>query len=163
MWATEHPAAYRYAWGIALAAALALAWLSLGIGIIGKDGDFANVMYLGVIAVGITGAVLARFRAAAMAHVLFATAIAQALVAAVAVAAGLGLPWSGPAEVLLLNAFLCAVSRRRAGCSGALRSMCQRSADLPYLARPRAHHSPSPTAPSSAAAATGAARMPAVR
>jgi hypothetical protein len=100
---------YRSAMGMALVAGLLLIWLSLGVGIIGKDGDFANVMYLGVIAVGTVGALLARFRSAAMAHALFATALAQALVAAVAVLAGLGLPWSGPAEVLLLNGFFVGV------------------------------------------------------
>ena len=100
---------YRFALGIAIAACLFLAWLSLGVGIIGKDGDFANVMYLGVIAVGIVGSLLARFRSGAMAHALFATAMAQTLVAAVALWAGLGLPWSGPAEIMLLNAFFVAV------------------------------------------------------
>ena len=58
---------YRAAFGIAFAGSAALVWLSLGIGIIGRDGDPANFMYFGVIA------------------------------------AGLGLPWSPPAETLGLN------------------------------------------------------------
>lgn len=101
--------AYRFAMSVALAAACILVWLSLGVGIIGKDGDPANLMYFGVLAVGIVGALAARFRAHGMALALFAMALAQALVAAIALIAGLGLPWSGPAEIVLLNAFFVAM------------------------------------------------------
>jgi hypothetical protein len=97
--------AYRSAIGVALAAAFILVWLSLGVGIIGKDGDPANLMYFGVLAVGIIGAISARLQPHGMARALFATALAQALVAAIALIAGLGLPWSGPAEILVLNGF----------------------------------------------------------
>ena len=101
--------AYRYAVGVALAAACILVWLSLGVGIIGKDGDPANLMYFGVLAVGIIGALIARFRPQGMARALFAMALAQALVAAIALIARLGLPWSGPAEIVLLNGFFVAM------------------------------------------------------
>lgn len=101
--------AYRAAIGVAIAAACILVWLSLGVGIIGKDGDRANAMYFGVLAVGIIGAVIARLRPHGMARALIAMALAQALVAAIAVIAGLGLPYSGPAEILLLNAFFVAL------------------------------------------------------
>src|SRR5688572_18939589 len=50
--------AYRSAIGLALAAACMLVWLSLGVGIIGADGDPANLMYFGVLAVGIIGALI---------------------------------------------------------------------------------------------------------
>jgi hypothetical protein len=102
-------AAYRSAIGVALAAALLLVWLSLGVGIIGKDGDSANLMYFGVLAVGTIGAVIARFQPHGMARALFATALAQAVVAAIALIARLGLPWSGPVEILLLNGFFIAL------------------------------------------------------
>jgi hypothetical protein len=101
--------AYRLAIGVALATACILVWLSLGVGIIGKDGDPANRMYFGVVAVGILGALFARFRPLGMARALFAMALAQALVAAIALIARLGLPWSGPAEIVLLNAFFVAM------------------------------------------------------
>jgi hypothetical protein len=91
--------AYRAAIGVALAAAFILVWLSLGVGIIGKDGDPANLMYFGVLAVGIIGAIIARLQPYGMARALFATALAQALVAVIALIAGLGLPWSGPTEI----------------------------------------------------------------
>lgn len=104
-----HSTAYRTALGMAVAAALILVWLSLGVGIIGKDGDPANLMYVGVLAVGIIGTILARLQARGMARALFTMALAQALVAAIALIAGLGLPWSGPAEILLLNGFFVAL------------------------------------------------------
>ena len=97
--------AYRSAIALALAAALLLIWLSLGVGIIGKDGDPVNLVYFGVLAIGIAGAVIARLRPLGMARALFGTALAQALVAAIAAITGLGLPYSGAAEILLLNGF----------------------------------------------------------
>ena len=100
---------YRFAIAVALATALLLIWLSLGVGIIGKDGDPANIMYFGVIAVGIIGAAIARFKPNGMARTLMAMAIAQALITLIALVAGLGLPYSGPAEIILLNGFFIAM------------------------------------------------------
>ena len=96
---------FRLACGLAIGAALLLVWLSLGVGIIGSDGDPANRMYFGVLAVGIVGTLISRFRPQGMARALLATALAQAAVAAIALAAGLGRPWSGPLELVLLNGF----------------------------------------------------------
>ena len=101
--------AYRSAIGVALAAACMLVWLSLGVGIIGKDGDPANVMYFGVLAIGIVGAIITRLQPLGMSRALLAMALAQAVVAAIALIAGLGLPWSGPAEILGLNGFFIAL------------------------------------------------------
>ena len=100
---------YRLAIGVALAAAFVLVWLSLGVGIIGRDGDPANLMYFGVLAVGFIGALLARFRPYGMARALFATALAQISVAVIALIAGLGFPWSGPLELSVLNGFFVAL------------------------------------------------------
>lgn len=100
---------YRLAAAVAIVAVLVLVWLSLGVGIIGSDGDPANRMYFAVLAVGVTGALIARFRPRAMARVLMAMALAQALIAAIAITTGLGRPWSGPLELLLLNGFFVAV------------------------------------------------------
>ncbi len=102
-------ATYRFAAGVALAAALLLVWLSLGVGIIGRDGDPANAMYFGVLTVGIAGALVARFRARGMSRALLATALAQAAVGAIALVGGLGRPWSGPLELTLLNGFFVAL------------------------------------------------------
>ncbi len=100
--------AYRFATAVAVGAALMLAWLSLGVGIIGKDGDPANIMYFGVIGIGMIGALIARFRPHGMARALAAMALAQAAVGAFAMIARLGYPWSGPLELFCLNAFFVA-------------------------------------------------------
>jgi hypothetical protein len=107
--AANNRAAYRPALALALTTAFLLVWLSLGVGIIGRDGDPANLMYFGVLAVGIFGAVIARLRPRGMARALFAMAFAQGLVAGIALIARLGLPWSGPAEILILNGFFVAM------------------------------------------------------
>ncbi len=80
--------AYQAAVGVALVAGFALVWINLAVGIIGNEGNPANLMYCGVLAVGIAGACIARFRAGGMARALVATAAAQASVAAIALAAG---------------------------------------------------------------------------
>ncbi len=102
--------AYRAAVGVALAAALLLVWINLAVGIIGAARDDANVMYYGVLAVGGIGAIIARFQPHGMARALFATALAQALVAVIALIAGLGStapiwPW----DVLILTGFFVAL------------------------------------------------------
>lgn len=106
---------YLAAVGLALLTAGLLIWLSLGVGIIGADGDPANRLYFGVLAVGLIGAIVARFRPQGMARALLATALAQTLVAVIAVAARLGYPWSGPLELALLNGFFVALFGAAAG------------------------------------------------
>jgi hypothetical protein len=101
--------AYRAAVGVALAAAFILVWVNAAVGIIGSEDDNANLMYGGVLAVGIVGAVVARFQPDGMARALVVTALAQALVAAIALVAGLGSPGSGPLEIVPLNGFFAAL------------------------------------------------------
>ena len=95
--------AYRLAIGVAMAATFMLAWLSLGIGIIGADGDRANMMYGGVVIVGILGTLIARLQPMGMARTLGAMAAVHALVGAIALIGRLGQPYSGPLEVLGLT------------------------------------------------------------
>jgi hypothetical protein len=103
-------AAYRSAVGVALAAALILIWLMGAVGIIGVEGDRADLMYFGVLAVGIIGAIIARLRPHGMARALFAMAVAQALVAVIALIAGKHQsPISSVAEILGLNAIFVAL------------------------------------------------------
>ena len=101
--------AYRAAVGIAVLAAFVLIWMNLAVGIIGSEDNPANLMYAGVLATGLLGALIVGFQPGGMARALAATALAQALVAAIALIAGLGLPWSPPAEILLLNGFFIAL------------------------------------------------------
>ena len=82
--------AYRLAAAVAVASALLLAWGNLAVGLIGSGHNPANLMYAGVIGVAIVGVLTARGRASGLSHALFATALAQALVAVIALAGGLG-------------------------------------------------------------------------
>jgi hypothetical protein len=98
--------AYRAAVGVALAAAFLLVWINIAVGIIGEPDEFANVMYIGVLAVGIAGAFVARFRSQEMARALLATAFAQALVAVITLFFGLGSGSPpGVLGILILNGF----------------------------------------------------------
>lgn len=81
--------AYRAAAGIAVVTALLLVWVNVAVGIIADPGN-ANFLYIGVLAVGCTGALITRFRPEGMARSLFATAMAQVLVAMIALVFGLG-------------------------------------------------------------------------
>jgi hypothetical protein len=102
--------AYRFAVGVALAAAFILIWVTGAVGIIGSEDNPANLMYIGVLAVGIIGAIVARLQSHGMARALFATALAQALVAVIALAAGLGATGSNwPLDLLVLTEFFVAL------------------------------------------------------
>ena len=101
---------YRAAVGVALAAAFILIWLVGAVGVIGEEGDRADLMYSGVLAVGIIGAAIARFHPEGMARALLAAALVQALVAVIALIAGKHeAPNSSVFELLGLNAFFVAL------------------------------------------------------
>jgi hypothetical protein len=101
--------ARRLAAALAVVGSLMLAWFSLGVGIIGADGDPANIMYFGVIAIGLAGAFVARGRPRGMARVLVAMAGGILVVLLIALLAPLGRPYSGPMELILLNGFFVAL------------------------------------------------------
>lgn len=102
--------AYRAGAGVALAAAFLLVWLVGAVGVIGEDGDRADLMYGGVLAVGMIGAVVARFRPRGMARAALAMALVQALVAAIALIAGKHqAPISSVFEIVGLNALFVAL------------------------------------------------------
>lgn len=76
---------YRLAMSLALVTALVIVWLNAAAGLIGiEDDDPANLLYVGVLAIGLIGAVIARLQPRGLARALFATALAQAVVGAIA-------------------------------------------------------------------------------
>lgn len=97
--------AYRLAAALALAGGFLLVWVTGAVGIIGAEDNPANLMYFGVLAVGIAGAFVARGRPRGMARAMVASAVAQGLVALIAIAYGLGRPYSGAVELAALNGF----------------------------------------------------------
>jgi len=82
--------AHRAAVGIAVAAGLFLIWVNLAVGMIGDEGNPANLMYIFVLAVALIGASIARFEPREASIAMFATAAAHAVVALIALVAGLG-------------------------------------------------------------------------
>lgn len=81
---TARTVAYRAAVALAAGGALLLVWTTLAVGIIGSEDEPANLLYAGVLAVGGIGAFLSRLEPRGMARALLATALAQAIVPAVA-------------------------------------------------------------------------------
>jgi hypothetical protein len=93
---------------VAIAAAFILVWMNLAVGIIRDEGNPANLMFGGVIAVGVICAVFARFQPQGMIRALVTTAGAQALVAAIALTAGWSstVPASSWSIILLTGLFV---------------------------------------------------------
>ena len=97
--------AYRFAIGSSLATAFLLVWVVGAVGLIGAEGNPADLMYGGVLAVGLIGAAIARLRSRGMARAMLATALAQSAVAAIALITGEHLsPVTSVPEILGSNA-----------------------------------------------------------
>ncbi len=71
--------AYRAAVAIAVVAGLLLVWVNLAVGIIGEPGG-VNLIYFGVLQIGIIGAAIARLKPLGLSWALYCTAFVQALV-----------------------------------------------------------------------------------
>jgi hypothetical protein len=76
---------YRAAVGLAVGTALFLVWANLAVGIVGSEDNPFNLLYAGVLAVAVSGALISRLKARGMVYTLLATALAQALVAVAAI------------------------------------------------------------------------------
>ncbi len=98
---------YQIAAGVALVAAFLLGWVNGAVGIIGNEGQPANLMYGAVFAVGLIGSLMARFKPRGMARTLFAAAVAQMLVPVIALIIWPQVSWgaAGMLGVFALNAF----------------------------------------------------------
>lgn len=80
--------AFRAAVAVAVLAGFALVWINLAVGIIASEANPANLMFAGVLMVGLLGALFARFRPAGMVLALLATAAAQIAVGVIALLLG---------------------------------------------------------------------------
>lgn len=74
----------RAAVAAAVGSTLFMTWVNMAVGLVGRENHLANAMYLGVLAIGILGALAARFQALGMARTFFAMAVAQLLVPVIA-------------------------------------------------------------------------------
>jgi drug/metabolite transporter (DMT)-like permease len=101
---------YKYAVGVALAAALFLGWMNVAVGIIGSEDNPANMMYGGVFAVGGIGALISRFQPQGMARTMIAAAFAMILVAVIALITGKAQASATPVvRFLILHVFFSAL------------------------------------------------------
>ena len=97
--------AYRAAAALAILGAFLLVWINLAVGVIGDEGNRANLMYAGLLAILVGGAAVSRLAARNMARTMLAVAGAQVAVGVMALAtrAGLGDP-SWPWDVIGVSA-----------------------------------------------------------
>lgn len=72
--------AYRAGSALGVATALMVVWGNLAVGFIGEPNDPANLLYLGVLAIGAIGATVSRFRPRGLARTLYVMAFAQFVV-----------------------------------------------------------------------------------
>ncbi len=108
--------AYRAAVGLSLVAAFLLIWVNLAVGIIGSEDNPANMMYGGVLAIGVVGSILSRFQPCGMTRTLIAMALAHAGVGVIALLFGLGSSGANwPQVVVVLNGFFAALWLGSAG------------------------------------------------
>ena len=97
---------YKTALVLAVATALILFWVIGAVGVLGADGDPADLMYIGVLAVGVTGAIIVRFQPMGMARAMITMAFAQALVTVIALIIGKqDAPYMSVFEIVSLNGF----------------------------------------------------------
>ena len=79
---------YRAGVCLAVAAGVLLIWVNGAVGFLGDEGNPANLMFAGVIAIAVLGSVIAGFTANGMAWAMFAAAAAQVLVGVIALSMG---------------------------------------------------------------------------
>lgn len=99
-------ATYRAAVIVALAGLFLLVWSNAAVGITDTDAD---AWYLGVIAVGVLGAVVARFQPRGMAVAMGATALALMAVGVTALLTGRIAPHNSVLTILAIHGFFAAM------------------------------------------------------
>lgn len=99
--------AYRVGAGVAIAALFLLTWSNAAVGITDSEADF--YIFFGVPAVAIGGALIARFRPRGMAIAMVVAALAQSLIAVIALATGVIPAYNSAFEILGITGFFVAL------------------------------------------------------
>ena len=97
-------ALHKLAVAIAVGASLLLVWISLAVGMIGRDGNPANLVYIVVLAIALIGSSVARFEPRHASVAMVAAAIVQTLIAGFAVA--LSLPATPVADLFFIGLWI---------------------------------------------------------
>ena len=97
---------YRVAFGVGLGTAFLLVWINGAVGIIGSEGNPANLMYGTVLATGLVGSLIARFKPNGMANTCFIAALVQLLAPVISLLIWSPISWgtAGVIGVFLFNA-----------------------------------------------------------
>ena len=97
---------HRAAFALAIGSTFLLVWVNLAVGLIGSGPNAANLMYIGIVAIIITGTFLSRFTTKGMEHVMFTAAITLLLFAVIQLLAKMQ-EYSGSSviEIIGVNAF----------------------------------------------------------
>ena len=98
--------AYRVAVGFTILTGLFLVWANLAVGMIGSEDNPVNLMYFGVLGIGIIGAFKARFQSQGMVWALCAIIVALVLVLIIALLTGMQHSvGSSVVEIVAVNGF----------------------------------------------------------
>lgn len=95
----------RAAFAVAVLGGFFVVWVNLAVGLVGDGDNPASLMFLGVPAVAVLGALIARGRPIGMVRAMLATAAVHAGIGVVAAIAGWGEPHDGPVRVVAITAF----------------------------------------------------------
>ena len=126
---------YRVAFGIGLLGAFLLFWVNGAVGIIGNEGQDANLLYAAVFAVGLIGALISRFRPKGMSVTLYIAALVTMLVPTIAlfIWPPSDISWSpGVVQVFLMSAFFSGIF----AISGMLFDQAAKGKDLTIWSNP---------------------------
>lgn len=98
--------AYKAAVGLSLLSALFLIWVNLAVGIIGSENNAINLLYFGVIGIGIAGAFMAHAKPLGMSLTMLTVAAAQIIVTLFALISGMQhVSGSSITEIIGINSF----------------------------------------------------------
>lgn len=95
--------AYRAATALGLVTGFLILWINAAVGIIGSEDNPMNLLFGGVLLLGMVGAVLARLEASGMARTMFVVAFAQFLVPVIAFLIGRPDFSPGVAQIFAFN------------------------------------------------------------
>lgn len=99
-------AVYKVAIIVALGSTFLMMWVNLAVGLIGSGPHLGNLMYLGVMAVGLVSAILSRFTPAGMERTMFAMAFALAVLVSIALSTNMQqYPGSSVTLIVGINSF----------------------------------------------------------
>jgi hypothetical protein len=104
----------------AVGAGFITVWVNLAVGMILSENNMENLVFLGVLAIALVGAVAARFEAPGMARAMLAAAAAQAAIGIVVGIAGIDQPYVAMLIAAFAVPWLLAAACFRAASRGAL-------------------------------------------